>query len=117
MKTFTCIICPNGCSLSVDDNLNVTGNTCKRGLEFAIQEINDPKRSITSTVKTSFKEIPVMPVKSDGPIKKDLILDCIKEINKVLIKDKLEIGSVVLKNILNTGVNIILTSNKLKEIN
>ena len=34
MKEFICIVCPKGCRLKVDDEGNVTGNTCIRGEKY-----------------------------------------------------------------------------------
>jgi hypothetical protein len=42
MKELICILCPNGCHLTVDDNLNVTGNTCLRGDAYARKELKIP---------------------------------------------------------------------------
>lgn len=117
MKELTCIICPNGCSLSIDNELNVTGNLCPRGKEFAINEIKDPKRSITSTCKTVFKDIPVIAVRSDSEVKKDDVKKVIEEINKITIDKRLPIGEIIIKNVINSGVNIILSSNALMEEN
>ena len=50
MKEFICIECPKGCRLTIDENLNVTGNTCLRGKQYAINEVTCPKRIVTSTV-------------------------------------------------------------------
>lgn len=115
MQRLTCIICPNGCLLTIDEKGEVSGNICKRGESFAKEEITNPKRSLTSTCKTIYKDIPVIAVRSDGLLPKDLIKDAIKEINKLVIDKPLPIGEVVIKNILNTNVNIILSSNALKE--
>lgn len=117
MKELTCIICPNGCSLSIDNELNVTGNLCPRGKEFAINEIKDPKRSITSTCKTVFKDIPVIAVRSDSEVKKDDVKKVIEEINKITIDKRLPIGEIIIKNVINSGANIILSSNALMEEN
>ena len=117
MKELTCIICPNGCSLSIDNELNVTGNLCPRGKEFAINEIKDPKRSITSTCKTVFKDIPVIAVRSDSEVKKDDVKKVIEEINRITIDKRLPIGEIIIKNVINSGVNIILSSNALMEEN
>lgn len=117
MKELTCIICPNGCTLSIDDELNVSGNLCPRGKEFALNEIKDPKRSITTTCKTIFKNVPVIAVRSDGEVRKDDVIKVIDEINKVVIDSKMKIGDVVIKNVLGSGVNIILSSNALMEEN
>ena len=55
MKEFICIVCPKGCRLTVDDNGNVSGNTCIRGEKYGKQEAIDPKRTLTSTVKIKSK--------------------------------------------------------------
>lgn len=115
MQKLTCIICPNGCALTVDDEGKISGNICKRGEEFAKEEITNPQRSLTSTCKTVYKDIPVIPVRSDGPLPKGLISEAIKEVNKIVIDKPLGIGSIIIENILNTNVNIILSSNALKE--
>ena len=58
MKEFVCIECPKGCRLKVDDDMNVTGNTCPRGKVYAINEMTCPKRVITSTVVIESKLAP-----------------------------------------------------------
>lgn len=53
-RELTCIGCPLGCSLTVtieNDEIKVTGNTCKRGEAYAKKEVTDPKRIVTSTVR------------------------------------------------------------------
>ena len=115
MINLTCIVCPNGCELNIDDNLNVTGNICKRGQDYALQEIKDPKRSLTTTCKTKFIDVPVVPVETDGEIKKELMFEVMKLINEVTIDSRLGIGEIVIKNVLNTNVNVIMCTNILKE--
>ena len=66
MKEMTCITCPNGCHLQIeekDEKILVTGNRCKRGETFAISELTHPMRTICSTVRTTCREIPVLPVR------------------------------------------------------
>lgn len=50
----TCIVCPMGCHLNVEqseEGFKVEGNTCKRGEKYAVQELTNPTRVITTTVK------------------------------------------------------------------
>ena len=115
MKELTCIICPNGCNLIVDDNNVVTGNMCKRGAEFGIEELTNPQRTLTTTCKTAFIDTPVVPVKTDRTIKKELLQEAVKEVNKVIIDKPLKMGDIVIKNILGTDANIVMCSNILKE--
>ena len=73
MKELTCIICPRGCHLVVDDELNVTGNTCPRGAVYAKQELTHPTRTLTSTVRIESEIEVSLPVKSDKPLPKEKI--------------------------------------------
>lgn len=114
MREIVCIVCPNGCALQVDEkNLIVTGNKCKRGEDFGISEVTNPKRTIASTVKTAFPEIPVLPCRVSKEIPKDKIFDVMKEINKVTVRERIKGGDVIIKNVLGLGVDVIATSSKL----
>lgn len=116
MTRLTCIVCPNGCELEVDEKtLEVNGNKCPRGKQFAIDELTNPKRTICSSVKTLFENTPVVPVRVNKDIPKDKIFDVMKEINKVVVDEKLGIGDVVIANVLNLEADVIITSNILKE--
>ena len=46
MRELTCIVCPRGCRLKIDDDLNVTGNSCPRGAQYAKDELTNPKRTM-----------------------------------------------------------------------
>ena len=117
MKEFNCIVCPRGCLLHVeecDGEYTVTGNTCNRGMEFAISEMTAPKRTICSTVKTVFPELPVLPVRVSADIPKNRIFDVMKEINAVTLNERVGRGDVIIENVLGLGVNVISTSSVLK---
>ena len=110
IKKFTCISCPIGCGLTVDvDNLIVTGNKCKRGQVYGINEVTNPVRTITTTVKIEGGTHKVLPVKTQKPIPKGLNMECMKVLNKITIKAPVKIGDIVVENILDTGVNVVAT--------
>ena len=109
MKEFICIVCPRGCRVVVDDNMNISGNQCKRGEVYVRNEMTNPTRILTSTVKTIFEDIPRASVKTSAPIPKGLLMEAMKEINKVIIDKEMNIGDIVIENILDTNVNIVLT--------
>ena len=74
MKELICITCPRGCHLTVDEkNKTVTGNTCKRGEVYGLQEVLNPKRVITSTVTIIGADLKRLPVRTDKPIDKELM--------------------------------------------
>lgn len=111
MKELICITCPRGCHLTVDDNMNVTGNFCPRGKAYAIAELTHPVRTLTSTVKVESKDNPRVPVKSNNPLPKELIFKAMEEIDKVSVKAPIHIGDVIIKDVCGSGVDIIATKN------
>jgi len=67
-------------------------------------------RSVCSTVVTSFKDYPVIPVRTDGEIPKAKIADLMKEINAIVVDKKVKRGDVVAQNVVGTDVNLIATA-------
>ena len=111
MKELICITCPRGCHLTVDDNLNVSGNFCPRGEAYAKAELTHPVRTLTSTVVIKSELENRVPVKTNNPLPKELIAKAMEEINKVRLVAPVHIGDVVIKNIFDTGVDIVVTKN------
>ena len=114
-REMVCVSCPMGCAITVelDDNnevISVTGNTCPRGDKYARQECTHPERMLTSTVKVEGGRLPVVPVKSASPIPKEMLFDAMKEVNKVTLKATVTFGDVAVKNILETGIDIVVTN-------
>ncbi len=108
-----CTICPKGCEIDVEKQGNdifITGNRCKRGYEFVLEEITCPKRNIQTTVATTFKNFPRLPVKTDKPIDQEKIPDIMKICQGVLVKEKVRTGDIIIENINGTGVNMVATS-------
>ena len=111
MKELTCIVCPRGCRLKVDDNMEVSGNACPRGKIYAINELTHPTRTITSSIRVTNRPYTIVSVKTDKPIPKDKMFDVMKEIDKLTVEAPTIIGQVVKANILGLDSNIIITKN------
>ena len=113
-RELTCVACPLGCSVTVEYNdsevISVTGNTCKRGESYAKTEITNPTRSLTSSVKVNGGMHPVVPVKSNKPVPKSMLFDCMKVINSVSVDAPVKLGQVIIENILGTGADIVATN-------
>ena len=109
MKEFICIECPKGCRLKVDDEMNVTGNTCIRGKTYAINELTCPKRVITSTVVIASKLVSRMPVMTENEVPKEKMFDIVKALDDVRLVAPVKCRDVVIENVCGTGVNIIAT--------
>jgi CxxC motif-containing protein len=108
-KELICIACPLGCHLTIDidKDYSVSGNKCKRGEVYGKKELINPTRIITSTVKIVGGIHERIPVKSNGEIPKKLIFDVMKELDEIEVKSPVVLGDVVIKNVLNTGVDIV----------
>ncbi|GHV95940.1 molybdopterin oxidoreductase [Spirochaetia bacterium] len=121
MREILCIVCPNGCRMSVDEaapkgELLVSGNLCKRGKDFAEKEIKNPVRTVTSTVRTIFPSAPVLPVRTSAEIPKEKIFDLMRFLGGICLDKPLETGEIVAHNVLGLDCDIIATGSIPKEI-
>lgn len=114
-KNLTCINCPVGCSLKVEmDGSHVTcvsGNTCRRGEVYARKEVTNPTRIVTTTVKVVNGTSGTVSVKTKEDIPKEKIFACIEALKGIEITAPVHIGDVILKNVAETGVDIVATRN------
>ncbi len=113
---FICTSCPNGCHLRVDnsDGIKVTGHGCPRGVAFGKSELLSPVRVLTTTIKYVEKTADCarerrLSVKTDRPVPRELIRAAMKEINKLSLSLRPEIGDAVIRDILGTGANVVIT--------
>jgi CxxC motif-containing protein len=111
MRDMICIACPIGCHLHIDDNLKVTGNLCKKGEKYAIEEITHPTRILTTTVKTNNKDTPRLSIKSRDPLPKELLFQALQILDSIIIKNNVKIGDIIVKDILNSGIDMVATKN------
>ena len=111
MKELICITCPRGCHLTVDEahDYAVTGNACPRGAEYGRNELLHPVRTVTSTVRAEGSAIRRLPVKTDRPLPKEKIFDCIALLNIITVHAPVNCGAVLAAKILGTDVNIVAT--------
>ena len=114
MKEMICIICPRGCHLTISEDMKVSGNFCPRGEKYALSELTNPVRTLTTFVKVNSKNHPTCSVKTNKPVPKKMVLEVKKEIDKILINTPINIGDVIIKNVLGLDVDIVATS-KIKD--
>ncbi|MCJ7618017.1 MAG: DUF1667 domain-containing protein, partial [Desulfobacterales bacterium] len=87
--------------------LKVDGESCKQGIEYAEREITDPRRMIASTVRVKNGFHPLVPVYTKMPIPKKMIKNTLAELRKVELSAPVALGTVVIKNVLETGIDVI----------
>jgi CxxC motif-containing protein len=111
---YLCIGCPLGCRLEVEDNdagdiVEVRGWGCKNGKEYGRQEHTDPRRVIATSVRIKGGHWGRVPVKTTGSIPKTMVRDVAYAVRAVEVEAPIRIGTVVVANVLGTGVDIVTT--------
>ena len=111
-KQMICIECPKGCSLTAASDecgkLVVSGNDCPKGESYAIQEVTNPVRILTSTVRTKGLSVPMLPVRTDKAIPKSRLFEAMEEIKVIKINKIVVAGEVIRENFLGIiGINLI----------
>jgi CxxC motif-containing protein len=111
-KTIVCTVCPMSCSVvfELDENneiLSVTGNRCPRGKTYAIKEHTAPERTLTTTVHIEGSVLPLLPVRTDKPIPKELLLEAMQKTADIIVKAPVKMGDVIVENLLGTGANLV----------
>ena len=114
-RILTCIICPRGCELHIELDesgkpLSVSGNACPRGETYAVTECTAPMRTVTSTVRCA--DGSVIPVKTDASIPKELVFEAMKEINRTVAPESARVGDVLIRGIVGTEANLVVTGKK-----
>jgi len=109
--TFTCIVCPLSCEVELVEEdgeiLEVKGNHCNLGENYAIDEFTNPVRILTTTVRVEDGVLPVLPVRSDKPVPKRLMEEIVKMLNAVKAKAPIRCGNIICENVFDTGINIV----------
>ncbi|MCC8023875.1 MAG: DUF1667 domain-containing protein [Clostridium sp.] len=107
---YICIVCPMSCDLALSDEngeVRVRGNTCRRGEAYAKSEYTNPVRMITTTVSLTNSHRRLLPVISTEAVPKSRLWDCLNQLYSITVKAPVKAGDVIVRNIMDTGVDII----------
>lgn len=114
-KKITCTVCPMGCEITVtgegENITSVDGFTCARGEKYARAEFVRPVRILTTTVKTTNKEIPLLAVRSKEPVPKELVAKCVEVLKTVVVSAPVAVHDVICADICGTGIDIVASAN------
>ena len=105
-KQLICIICPRGCTLNatVGDEIKVSGNACPKGEKYAIDELTNPLRTVTSTVRVKNLPFTMVSVKTTDPIPKGKMAEVMKKIRAAEVNAPVKIGDVIISDVFGTDV-------------
>jgi CxxC motif-containing protein len=112
-KHFVCVVCPTGCEIDVvhdgSEIISMEGNKCEKSEEFVQQELIEPMRILTTTVRIQGSKWPVIPVRTDKTVPKRLFPLMMKQLRRTKLQAPVNMLDLVVKDILGTGANIVAT--------
>jgi CxxC motif-containing protein len=119
MKDLTCIICPAGCSLAVEEGppgpdgfpeLTIRGNRCPRGAVYAQEEIRSPRRVVTATCGIlddgAGPGLRRIPVKTTSPCPREKIPGLLAEIYRTKVRLPVKTGELIITNWQGSGIDV-----------
>jgi CxxC motif-containing protein len=110
---FVCVVCPIGCEIDVVHDgskiISMEGNKCEKSTEFVSQELIEPMRILTTTIRIEGSRWPVIPVRTDKAVPKRLFPQVMKRLRRITLQAPVNMLDVVARNVLRTGANVIAT--------
>jgi len=110
-KDIVCTVCPRGCLIRIegegDTILRAEGHSCDRGLKYASAEFSHPERILTTTVRIAGVVNDLLPVRSNKPVPREKLFDCMEAIRDAQVELPVTCYDVVIPNISGTGVDIV----------
>lgn len=114
-RHFTCVVCPVGCEIDVElrdgDVVSMTGNRCAKGKEFVLQELEEPMRVLTTTVPIQGGRWAMLPVRTDRPIPRRLMLEVVGELADAEVQAPVSVSDIIATDVAGTGANVVATRN------
>lgn len=114
-----CTACPKGCEIKIVEQglggYNIEGNCCETGRKYAEQEIINPARIFTTTVKINNALIKRLPVRSKEAVPKNQMIELMKTVKTIETEAPIKQGEVIIENILDTGIDIIASKSIAKK--
>lgn len=111
-RNLICIICPRGCAMTAEiegEKVTVTGNSCPKGEEYAINECLHPMRTVTATVRISNREDTMVSVKTEHPVPKEKMMEVMEKLRAIAVEAPVAIGDEILPEVF--GTRIVATKN------
>ena len=112
IRELTCIRCPMGCQLTVTidgENVSVSGNTCPRGEDYGKNEVINPVRTVTSSIRVEGGSLKLVSVKTKGDIPKGKIFEVMEAIRTAVVTAPVHTGDVLISDAAGTGIDVVAT--------
>ena len=111
---YTCIVCPNGCEITAtreegQADYVIAGEGCKRGRAYVLQELTDPRRTISTSMRVEGGEMDLVSVRLSAPIPLAKISEAVQRIHEKTLQAPVKAGTVLIERILGYESDVIAT--------
>lgn len=110
-RNVTCTVCPMGCCIRVGlhDGEPVTfeGHQCKRGPVYARDELLDPRRMLTTTVRVRGGSVRLVPARTSASVPRDKLSAIMGLVRTLFVDAPVKPGQVLSADLLGTGVDLV----------
>ena len=109
-KEIICVACAKGCRLQVSrqaGEILVSQAGCKRGQQYAVSEITDPRRMLATTVRMQGGSHALLPVYTAAPFPKGLLFDLLQLLGKLQVSAPVKMNQVILPDALGSGIDVL----------
>jgi len=89
--------------------VSLTGNKCPKGLDYGKQEVEDPRRTLTTTVAAAGLSLKRIPVRTSRAIPKARLPEAMQAVRTLLITRPVCLGEVIAGNFLGLNVDLVAT--------
>ena len=115
-STIICIVCPVSCPVDVewtqeDGVSGIKNHLCKLANDFIESELFDPRRTVTTSMPVDGGDWPLVSVRTNPPIPKAMMLDAMDEITGIRVQAPINVGDVLIADVLGTGCDVVATRN------
>jgi len=87
----------------------VQGNVCRRGEAWARQEVENPMRTIASSVPVNKGDFPLVSVRTNRPVPLARIREVMEEIRRVSLSAPVGIGDVIVSSPAGCDTEVVAT--------
>ena len=118
---FVCVVCPNGCAVEAEfvkggpegppRLLSAEGYRCPRGERWIRQEIEEPMRTVSTSVLVGGGDYVCASVRTKNPIPLDKIPEAMDAVRGVVLEAPVHIGDIAVSRPAGTDTDFIVTRN------
>jgi len=108
-KKIMCIICPMSCVIntSLGNTEELSGARCPRGIEYALQELDNPLRTFSTSIPVVGGDRKRLSVKPLSYVPRHCIEAIIRELATTMVFAPIQAGDTVIANLNGTGMSLI----------